>query len=130
LNVMSLSLRKTAPLLIISALYCQTADAAEASGTGGFLNMALQSIAALAAVLGLFAVVVWVMRRFQGLPPHAKAGNNLRIVQRLSLGGKHSLAIVACGQEQWLIALSPNSITQLSRLRETAPGGEEENSLP
>jgi len=105
---------------VINAIYCQTAEAAETAGAGSFLNMALQSIAALAAVLGLFAIVIWLMRRFQAASSsHVGEGGRLRIVQRLPLGGKHSLAIIAYGQEQWLIALSPDRVARLSRLGES-----------
>jgi len=107
---------KSLYLAVIGLLYSQTAHAAEAAGNSSFLPMLLQSVAALAAVLGLFAVVVWGMRRLPGASTAKSGSSTLRIVQRLPLAGKHSLAIVAYGREQWLIALSPNAITPVSRV--------------
>jgi len=67
--------------------------------------MLLQSIAALAGVLALFALFVWGMKRFQS---HTLSGNtsNMRVLQRLSLDSRHSLIEVQRGNKHYILSTS------------------------
>ncbi|MDQ6957368.1 MAG: flagellar biosynthetic protein FliO [Mariprofundaceae bacterium] len=67
--------------------------------------MLLQSIAALAGVLALFALFVWGMKRFQG---HTLSSNtsNMRVLQRLSLDSRHSLIEVQRGNKHYILSTS------------------------
>ena len=89
--------------------------------TDNFLTMMLQSLAALAAVLALFAGLVWLVRRMQGSSFHPQGGQ-MKVVQRLALNTKHSLVEVACGQRHYLIGLSPDGMTSIAQDIEQAKG--------
>jgi len=67
--------------------------------------MLLQSIAALAGVLALFAVFVWGMKRFQN---HTLSSNasSMRVLQRLSLDSRHSLIEVQRGNKHYILSTS------------------------
>jgi len=67
--------------------------------------MLLQSIAALAGVLALFALFVWGMKRFQN---HTLSSNasGMRVLQRLSLDAKHSLIEVQRGNKHYILSTS------------------------
>lgn len=83
--------------------------------TDNFLPMMLQSIVALAAVLALFAGLVWLVRRLQGSSFQPQKGGQMKVVQRLALDTKHSLVEVACGQHHYLIGLSPDGMTSITQ---------------
>ncbi len=80
--------------------------------------MMIQSLAALAMVLGLFAALVWLMRRLQRRCPQSQTGG-LRIVQRLSLDSRHHLVEVAHGGHLYLIGLYPDGMTTIARKTDT-----------
>ena len=67
--------------------------------------MLMQSIAALAGVLALFALFVWGMKRFQNhtLSSH---GSGMRVLQRLSLDSRHSLIEVQRGNKHYILSTS------------------------
>lgn len=75
--------------------------------------MTLESMAALAAVLALFAGIVWLIRRLQPSAFSQKA-ERMKVLRRLSLDTKHSLVEVICDKQRYLIGLSPSGITMLS----------------
>jgi len=83
--------------------------------TDNFLPMMLQSIAALAAVLALFAGLVWLVRRLQGSSFQVQKDGQIKIVQRLALDTKHSLVEVVRGQRHYLIGLSPDGMTAITQ---------------
>jgi len=83
--------------------------------SGDFLALMLQSLAALGAVLALFAGLVWLVRHLQGLRLQPQNGGQLKIVQRLALDTRHSLVEITCGQSHHLIGLSPDGITSIAR---------------
>ncbi len=86
----------------------------EASGSG-MLMLMLKSMAALAAVLALFALVIWLIRRFR---PGLKIADEhmLMMEQRISLDGKNAIAVIRCGGQRWLIGLSPAGPVRIDRL--------------
>jgi len=78
-----------------------------------FLFMMLQSLAALAAVLAVFAGLVWLVRRLHVSRFQSQEGQ-IKIIQRLALDTRHSLIEVACGERRHLIGLSPDGITSIA----------------
>jgi len=87
-----------------------------ASGQEPGLGMlAVKSVAALAAVLGLFSLIVWVMRRIQG--GRMMTGKMpLRLEQRMSLDNRNTLAVVRYEGQRWLVGISPSGLTLIDRL--------------
>jgi len=67
--------------------------------------MLLQSIAALAGVLALFALFVWGMKRFQS-HTLSSSTSNMRVLQRLSLDSRHSLIEVQHGNKHYILSTS------------------------
>lgn len=67
--------------------------------------MLLQSIAALAGVLALFALFVWGMKRFQN-HTLSSSTSNMRVLQRLSLDSRHSLIEVQRGNKHYILSTS------------------------
>lgn len=84
----------------------------EASGLGMLM---LKSMAALAGVLALFALAIWLIRRFH--PGLKTTGENMLVLeQRISLDGKNTLAVIRCGGQRWLIGFSPAGPVRIDRL--------------
>ncbi len=77
---------------------------------GGMAALLLQSAAGLAVVLGLFALLVRLMRR---LPLAASARGGIRITARASLDGRHSLVEIERDGRRYLVALSQAGALQL-----------------
>ncbi len=77
---------------------------------GGMAGLLLQSAAGLAAVLGLFALAVWLMRR---LPMAVGAQGGLRVTNRASLDGRHSVVEIEHDGRRYLLALSQTGAFQL-----------------
>jgi len=75
--------------------------------------MMLQSVAALAVVLALFAGLVWGLRRlqFRHLPQGESA---MRIVQRLAIDTRHSVVEIEHHGRRYLLGVSPNGMSSLS----------------
>ncbi|MDX8398013.1 MAG: flagellar biosynthetic protein FliO [Mariprofundaceae bacterium] len=82
--------------------------------------MMLQSIAALAMVLALFAALVWGLKRFQ-LQIQPRNTDSMRVVQRLSLGSKHSLVEVQRGSESYILAISSSDMRLIDKLESIEP---------
>jgi len=78
-----------------------------------FFILMLQSVAALALVLAIFAALVWGLRKlqFRQLPQGEVA---MRVVQRLSIDSKHSLVEVEHNGKRFLLGLSPTGMTAIT----------------
>lgn len=70
-----------------------------------------QMIMALSLVLGAIALVMWLLRRVQGL--QRNAGTNLRILGGVSLGTRERAVLVQVGEQQLLVGASPGQIRTL-----------------
>lgn len=91
-----------------------------------FLLMMAQSVAALAAVLAMFAGLVWLLRRLQ-LSGQSQHGENMKVLRRLPLDAKHSLVEVAYDGKHYLIGLSPAGMTSVfQHIKETGNDNSEE----
>ena len=75
-------------------------------------SMVFQSLLALSAVLGIFALMVWGMRRFQ-----QHTGNSMprdfKVVQRIHIDSKNSIVEIRHRGVHYLLGLSPGGLTQL-----------------
>jgi len=76
------------------------------------LIMALQSLLGLGVVLGLFALMIWAVRRFQ-----QRSGQSVKrdftIIQRIHLDNKNSIVEVRHQNRHYLLGLSPGGMVQL-----------------
>lgn len=80
---------------------------------GSLFSMVLQSLLALAAVLGLFALLVLGMRRFQSFNGTALQ-RDFKIQQRIHLDNKNSIVEIRYRGSLYLLGVSANGgITQL-----------------
>ncbi len=77
------------------------------------MTMLLQSLAALAAVLALFAGLVWLLRRWQQRMPHASTGGEMRVAARCAIDARHSVVELEAGGRRWLVGVSPEGLTAL-----------------
>jgi flagellar protein FliO/FliZ len=84
--------------------------AAPAIGFGAVL----QTIVALAVVVGLVFACAWLARRF-GFQPSGR-GNVLRTVGGLSLGGKERVAVVEIGDTWLVLGAAPGNVRLLHTL--------------
>jgi len=73
----------------------------------------IQSIAALALVLALFALLVWLLRWLQERTG-MKGEGAIRVLRRTMLSNKHSVVEIEHNGERMLLGLSPNNMTKLS----------------
>jgi len=78
----------------------------------GMLAMVLQSLLGLSLVLGLFALIVWGVRRFQQHSGNA-VERDFQIIQRLHLDNKNSLVEIRHQGSRYLLGLSPGGMIQL-----------------
>lgn len=89
------------------------------------LSMVLQSLLALAAVLGLFALMIWGMKRFQ-LHTGGPVQRDFKVVQRIHIDNKNSIIEVRHRGVHYLLGLSPGGMTQL-RAEDALPGNNQSN---
>lgn len=73
-----------------------------------------QWLLALLAVLSIFAVVVWLLRKTGGFSPTGKS--QLALVGGLSLGMRERLVLVKVGEKQILLGVTPGRIDNLMTL--------------
>jgi len=76
------------------------------------LTMALQSLLGLCIVLGLFALIIWGVRRFQQQGGKA-VKRDFSVIQRIHLDSKNSIVEVCHQGRHYLLGLSPGGMVQL-----------------
>ena len=76
------------------------------------LAMVLQSLLGLSLVLGLFALIIWGVRRFQHHSGNA-VERDFKIIQRLHLDNKNSLVEIRHQGRHYLLGLSAGGMVQL-----------------
>jgi len=83
------------------------------------MSMMIQSIAALAAVLAIFAGLVWALRKLQQttLP---KKGQHLKVLQRLHLDSRNSVVEIQYRDQHYLLGVGQQGIQTISTLPSTA----------
>lgn len=89
----------------------------------------LKMLAALALVLGLFAVVVYLLKRF-GVVPWAAQGGDLRLERVVSLGYRNRLAVVRAGGQRFLVGITPTQINRIAELPEVDDDTSDDSAAP
>jgi flagellar protein FliO/FliZ len=79
-------------------------------------------LVALAFVLALIPVSMWVLKRLGGGAPSHAAG--LRVVAQLPLGPRERIVVVEAGERRLLLGVTGASITRIGTLPKPAPGTE------
>ena len=75
-------------------------------------------MAALAFVLGLLAVAVWVAKRFGGVTVSPGSRIQIEVVQRIPFGPKAGLAVVRVGEKVMAVSVGPDGIRPLFEVDE------------
>ena len=76
----------------------------------------LQTLLGLAAVIGMFLVMAWLVRRFSQGPGFG--GKHLQLLAGISLGAKEKLLIVDAGGQQLLLGVTGQQIRTLHTFAE------------
>jgi flagellar biosynthetic protein FliO len=87
------------------------------NGDTGVMGSGIRASGALLLILGSILLITFFLKRF--LPRHFGALGERRfieIIESASLGEKRSLSIVKVGEEHFLIASTPGSVSLLERL--------------
>lgn len=74
--------------------------------------MLMQSLLGLAFVLGLFALLVWGMRRLQERQGISN-NSDFRVVRKIHIDQRNSIVEITHQGQQYLLALSPGGVAQL-----------------
>ncbi|MDQ6995707.1 MAG: flagellar biosynthetic protein FliO [Mariprofundaceae bacterium] len=82
----------------------------------GFAMMMVQSIAALALVLAIFAALVWALKRLQKQHFPNKKGESMCVIQRLSLDSQHTVLEVLRDDNIYILGLSNGHIQVIDKL--------------
>ena len=83
------------------------APATSAPGLGSALEMLL----ALALVLAAVFALAWLLRRLKSFPTGRQG--LMRVDAELAVGEKERVVLLAVGQQQWLLGVTPGGITLL-----------------
>ncbi len=84
-------------------------------GETSFGIMMVQSIAALALVLAIFAGLVWLMRRFQDKVIPSKEGH-MQVIQRLHLDSKNSVIEIRHGKQHYLLGVGVGGVQKIAKV--------------
>jgi flagellar protein FliO/FliZ len=112
---MRIRLSGCATVALLAGLWPWPALAADGQELGLGMLM-VKSVAALAAVLALFALVVWLMRRVQGGGGIMPGKSPMQLEYRMNLDNRNAIAIVRCDGQRWLVGISPAGLTRIDRL--------------
>jgi len=80
----------------------------------GLLTLLLQSVAGLAAVLSLFGLLIWMLKRLQNKRFMHNESTSIRVAQRCAIDAKHSVVELTHGHHTYLIGLSPTGMTAIA----------------
>jgi flagellar biogenesis protein FliO len=90
------------------------------------LGPVLRMGGALALVIGLFLIGVWLFKNWQRLARRGGALPKLNVLEVKSLGPRQAIYVVGYEQQRMLLASSPAGVALLSHL----PEAEEEKTAP
>ena len=82
------------------------------------LQNSIGILSALAFVLGLVWVAIWVAKRYGALPSGPRTRIAIEVVQRVSIGPKSGLAVVRVGEKVMAVSMGPEGIRPLFELDE------------
>ncbi|MBF0282184.1 MAG: flagellar biosynthetic protein FliO [Zetaproteobacteria bacterium] len=83
-------------------------------------------IVALGVVLTLFMLLIWMLKRMQGLNGGGQSGA-MQIEQRLHIDGRHAVVVLKRGSRRWLLGLSNEQISALGEWHEDSADYEPSN---
>jgi len=72
----------------------------------GFAMMMVQSIAALALVLAIFAALIWLLKRLQKQHFPNQKGESMHVIQRVSLDSQHTVLELLRDDKIYVLGLS------------------------
>ncbi len=78
------------------------------------------SLMALGIIIPLIVAVVYILKRFSSL--QVKKPRSLKLIDQLSLGSKHYIAIVETEDVQLILGMSPNQMDILHQSKITSDG--------
>lgn len=82
----------------------------------------LQTVLALAVVLGLLVGLAWLLKRFG--PRHITGGTTVKLVGALSVGARERILVVEVGEQWIVVGASPGRMNALSTMpRQETPEG-------
>ena len=82
-----------------------------------------RALGSMLLVLGLAGGGLWAFRKWGAGKFPGSGGNRLRIEETLALGDRRFVSILKVDDERFLIALSPASVTLMTRLDNVEAGG-------
>ena len=106
-----------APLVLDDGKPTQAA-ATRDSGPSGW-----RALGSMVLVLGLAGGGLWAFRRWGAGKFPGSGGNRLRVEETLALGDRRFVSILKVDDERFLIALSPTSVSLMTRLDSVEAGG-------
>ncbi|UTW46358.1 flagellar biosynthetic protein FliO [bacterium SCSIO 12696] len=71
----------------------------------------LQLILSLLVVLAAFAILAWLVKRFNRLP--GRVGSHMQVLSAMSLGARDRAVLVQVGTTQMLLGVSPGRVATL-----------------
>ena len=83
------------------------------SATPGWGEL-LQYIASFALVIALLVGLLWALKRLQGAKAFARREQRLQVVESMSLGARHKVALVRCDHREVLVGITATQITTLA----------------
>jgi len=93
-----------------------------------FMTLLLQSISALAAVLVLFAAVVWMLKRLQQHRLIHMPTGQMHVTQRFAIDAKHSVVELGREESRYLIGISPTGMTAITEYKASEKQAEPSSS--
>jgi len=82
----------------------------------------LQTVLALAVVLGLLVGLAWLLKRFG--PRHITGGTTVKLVGALSVGARERILVIEVGEQWIVVGASPGRMNALSTMpRQETPEG-------
>lgn len=80
------------------------------------MDMLIQLIVGLLAVLAVIVAVAWFMRRFGKL--NFNAGRNIKVLEGMSIGQRERVVLMQVGEKQLLVGITPGRMETLLVLDE------------
>ena len=106
-----------APLVLDDGKPTQTAQTRDAGPSGW------RALGSMVLVLGLAGGGLWAFRKWGAGKFPGSGGNRLRVEETLALGDRRFVSILKVDDERFLIALSPASVSLMTRLDNVEAGG-------
>ena len=72
-------------------------------------------LGSFALVIGLLAGLLWILRRLNSMQRAQHVGDELRLVETISVGHRQKISLVRVGSVQVLIGITPGQFTALGQ---------------